>query len=93
MAVSQISVGLAEIKIAKDEGNLIAFGLGSCIGLIGAKNIAAVEKQMKLLLARPLAVEVGGNVGRTFSLDVATGDVMIKTVQGGATKLTNLRAA
>ena len=167
MAVSQISVGLAEIKIAKDEGNLIAFGLGSCIGLIaycrrthiagmvhimlpeafkdrpvdkpgkfadtgvpellkamksagsgsnlvyayaggaqvfqfggtspgleiGSKNIVAVEKQMRLLLARPLAIEVGGNVGRTFSCDVATGDVMIKTVQGGSSKLTNLRAA
>lgn len=164
---SQISVGLAEIKIAKDEGNLIAFGLGSCIGLlaycrrthiagmvhimlpeafkdrevdkpgkfadtgvpelikemkaagagsnlvyvyaggaqvfqfggnstgleIGAKNIIAVEKQMKLLLARPVAIEVGGSVGRTFSCDVSTGDVMIKTVQGGTSKLTNVRAA
>lgn len=60
---------------------------------IGARNTKAVQEQLKALGLRCVASEVGGHLGRTVTMAVDTGLVVVKTVSQGERPLCNLRAA
>jgi len=59
---------------------------------IGARNGIAVEEQVKKLGLRVIARDIGGNAGRTMTLDAATGEVKVRTVSHEEKLLCKLRA-
>lgn len=72
----------ARLKIACAGGaQVFKFGEGSGGRLeIGARNATAVAAELRKLGLRAIAQDVGGNKGRTMTLDVNTGEVRLKTL-------------
>lgn len=58
---------------------------------VGARNGVAVEQMVRSLGFRPVAVDVGGSVGRTVMFASETGEVRVRTVAGGERVLCKLR--
>lgn len=54
---------------------------------IGSRNVAAVKKVLKELGLSLHGEAVGGNEGKTFILDVATGKFYVRTVRGGQVEI------
>ncbi|MFZ3101236.1 MAG: chemotaxis protein CheD [Desulfitobacteriaceae bacterium] len=50
---------------------------------IGDRNAEAVERELKKLGIPILAIDVGGNFGRTIHFDVGTGDLRVRTINHG----------
>jgi chemotaxis protein CheD len=68
------------------------FGAGAGSKLdIGARNGRALEEQLRTAGMQCKAQDIGGNLGRTVSLSVETGEVKVRTVAGGERVLCNLR--
>lgn len=59
---------------------------------IGARNITAVEAQLKALGFRPVAHDVGGNQGRTVTYDTRTGIMKVRTISSGEKVLCTLKS-
>lgn len=59
---------------------------------IGARNAEAVSEQVRKLGLRVIAKDVGGNSGRTVTLDSETGEVKVRTVSQQEKLLCKLRA-
>lgn len=76
-------------------GGAQVFKFGANVGSrldIGARNSAAVEAQVKKLGLKVIGKDVGGNAGRTMTLDAATGEVKVRTVSQEEKLLCRLRA-
>ncbi len=58
---------------------------------IGARNADAVERILQESSIQVLASDTGGTSGRTISLDVETGLVTVRSVQGAERTICNLR--
>lgn len=58
---------------------------------VGARNVEAVEEAVKTLGLKPIFKDVGGANGRTVMVDLATGNVKIRTVSTGEKLVCNLR--
>lgn len=58
---------------------------------VGARNAKAVKEILSNLGLRPLAVDVGGSVGRTVTFCTTTGEFKVRTVNGGEKLLCKLR--
>lgn len=68
------------------------FGAGVSSKLdIGARNSIAVAEMLKKLGLRCIAQDVGGSLGRTVTMTVETGIMMVKTVSQGERRLCCLR--
>ena len=86
---------------AEDRSYILAYGGGAQVfkygqsgssGLdVGARNAAAVAEHLKVTRSRVLATDVGGTSGRTIIVDTLSGQVTVRTVQGGEKVLCNLR--
>lgn len=76
-------------------GGAQVFNFGNNAGKldIGSRNIAEVENQLRSLNHKVRASDVGGNLGRTVTFVVETGEVRVKTVSQGERPLCNLRSA
>ena len=59
---------------------------------VGARNIEAVEAAVKVLGIRPIYTDVGGANGRTVTVELASGNVRVRTVNTGEKVVCNLRA-
>lgn len=83
----------SRMKIAYAGGaQVFKFGANADSRLdVGARNAVAVAEHLKRLGLRVLATDVGGNSGRTVTLDSATGILRVRTVAGGERDLVNLR--
>ncbi len=65
-------------------GGAQVFKFGEAAGSrmeIGARNLTAVTAMLKKLGLRAVAQDVGGNRGRTMTLDVATGEVRLRALK------------
>lgn len=58
---------------------------------VGLRNSAAVADHVKRLGLRVIATEVGGSNGRTVTFDASTGEVKVRSVQGGEKVLAILK--
>ena len=58
---------------------------------IGTRNAEAVSYQLSKINANVVASEVGGTSGRSMSIDTATGEVSVKTIQGAERTLCYLK--
>lgn len=58
---------------------------------VGVRNSTAVAEQVKLLGLRVVAIDVGGSNGRTVTFDASTGEVKVRSVQGGEKVLAILK--
>lgn len=58
---------------------------------IGTRNGAAVQAQLQSLGLRPKGQDLGGNLGRTVTMTMDTGQVRVKTVSQGEKVLCSLR--
>jgi chemotaxis protein CheD len=58
---------------------------------VGERNAAAVGEQIDKQGLRCVAHDLGGNLGRTVSMTIETGEVRVRTVSGGEHVLCNLR--
>lgn len=54
---------------------------------IGRRNIAAVEQILSSFGLKPAAKSIGGNAGKSLSLDLETGELYIRSVQVESLKL------
>lgn len=69
------------VKIAGG-ASLMNVSVGN-FGDIGKRNVEAVKEQLNALGLRLQGEDVGGNEGRTFVLDLASGTFSVKTTRGG----------
>jgi chemotaxis protein CheD len=71
--------------IARLAGGAALFGsmLGSAAGQMGERNIKASRAALEIAGVRLAGEETGGSAGRSVSLDVATGELTVKSVRGG----------
>ncbi len=71
--------------IARIAGGAALFGamLGSAAGQMGERNVRAARAALETAGLRLTAEETGGTAGRSVSLDVATGELTVKSVRGG----------
>lgn len=67
------------------------YGAGTKTLDVGSRNASAVQSILPTIGARLLATDVGGTSGRTITVDVETGEVRVRTVQGGEKVLCNLK--
>jgi len=68
------------------------YGAGTASKLdVGARNGEAVNAHLKKLGARILAQDIGGTSGRTMVANIETGEVRVRTVQGGEKTLCQLK--
>lgn len=58
---------------------------------IGTRNVAAVSDQLHELELRTLAADLGGNNGRTLIVESASGEVRVRTTNGGERTLCILK--
>lgn len=70
---------------AKLAGGAALFGtmLGSPGGQMGARNVAAARAALTAAGIPLLGEEVGGNAGRSVTLDVNSGALTVRSVRGG----------
>lgn len=70
---------------AKLAGGAALFGtmLGTPGGQMGARNVAAARVALRAAGIPLLGEEVGGNAGRSVTLDVNTGALTVRSVRGG----------
>jgi chemotaxis protein CheD len=89
---------LSEVsRLGADRGRLVAtiaggaqmFGAGAGGGVlrIGERNTEAVETALRAAGLRPRGRDVGGALGRTLRVEVATGAVTVRAIGGEATPL------
>jgi len=71
-----------EIKIVGGAHMFSANGQESVFN-IGTRNLEAVEEACNFLGLKIVAKSVGGNNGRSVSLDLETGNVYVKTLESG----------
>lgn len=57
---------------------------------IGSRNALAVQEELRLAGIRCIAQDLGGNSGRSVTLDTATGELTVKTVMAGEKMLCQL---
>jgi chemotaxis protein CheD len=71
--------------IARLAGGAALFGtmLGTAAGQMGERNIKAARAALDVAGVTLAAEETGGRAGRSVSLDVATGELTVKSVRGG----------
>lgn len=71
--------------VARLAGGAALFGamLGSPAGQMGERNIRAARAALEIAGLSIAAEETGGKAGRSVSLDVATGELTVKSVRGG----------
>lgn len=68
------------------------YGAGTASKLdVGARNGEAVVAHLKKFGARVLAQDIGGTSGRTMIANLETGEVRVRTVQGGEKILCQLK--
>lgn len=79
------SIGARGPLVAKLAGGAALFGdmLGSAGGQIGARNVVAARAALSAAGIPLLGEEVGGNAGRSVTLDVNTGALTVRSVRGG----------
>ena len=80
---NNITIGIADMKIARGSGMLITYALGSCIG------ICLYDKQIKLGALIHIMLPVNGETGRTNTMKYAnTGirETLKQMVSKGASK-------
>jgi chemotaxis protein CheD len=70
---------------------VLNFGGGESRLDIGARNSAAVAAQLQALGLRARATDIGGNLGRTVSFSVETGQIRVRTVAQGERLLCSLK--
>lgn len=68
--IAKIAGGASMFQTAND----------SYIGSIGERNVAAVERSLKLLNIPLLGTHTGGNIGRTMIVDLSTFTVKVRMV-------------
>ena len=78
------------LTFAYSGGAQVFSGSGKAGMDIGARNAEAVAAHLKSLGVRVQAFEVGGNEGRTMTLDPSTGKVTVRSVRTGTRELCNL---
>jgi chemotaxis protein CheD len=54
---------------------------------IGERNVIAAAEALKAEGIAVVAMDTGGNMGRTMKLDTSTGKVIVKTISGGVKEL------
>lgn len=71
--------------VAKIAGGaqMFAFANSTDIMRVGTRNAEAAKKILKELNIRLIAEDVGGNYGRTVSIDMKTGVYTVKTIDKG----------
>jgi chemotaxis protein CheD len=79
-----VAGGAELFKMAQSEGSVLN---------IGARNAQAVEEALRALGLQAAAIDVGGNFGRSLSLNVADGEVRVRTLGLGETILAELSPA
>lgn len=78
------ALGASGPFVAKLAGGASLFGpLLAMGGTVGARNIEAARAALQDARVPLIGEDVGGVVGRTVTLDVATGAFLVKTVRGG----------
>ncbi|MGV3615091.1 MAG: chemotaxis protein CheD [Fimbriimonas sp.] len=70
---------------------VFSFGNGESRLDIGARNAVAVQAQLQALGMRPRALDVGGNLGRTVTFALDTGQIRVRTVSQGERLLCTLK--
>lgn len=70
---------------------VFSFGSGTTKLDIGARNSVAVNQLLAIHKLKVIAADTGGNLGRTVTFVVETGEIRVKTVTQGERKLCNLR--
>lgn len=70
---------------------VFSFGTGESRLDIGARNSAAVLAQLQSLGMRARAFDVGGNLGRTVTFSMETGQIRVRTVSQGERLLCSLK--
>lgn len=70
---------------------VFSFGNGESRLDIGARNAAAVLVQLQALGMKSRAHDVGGNLGRTVTFSLETGQIRVRTVSQGEKLLCSLR--
>lgn len=58
---------------------------------VGSRNAQAVESALTQLGLQPVASDLGGSTGRSVHFCSVTGNIMVRTVQGGEVTLCSLR--
>ncbi len=69
---------------------VFSFGSESPTLAIGKRNAASVKEALKAEGVRLVAEDIGGNVGRTVSIEVGTGRITVRPVGGGLKDLAQL---
>jgi chemotaxis protein CheD len=70
---------------------VFSFGNGESRLDIGARNAAAVQVQLQGQGMRARAYDVGGNLGRTVTFSLETGQIRVRTVSQGEKLLCSLK--
>lgn len=79
-------IGRLEVKIVGGAQMFASIG-GSGREAIGARNVTAVLAALAAAGLQPVASSVGGNTGKSITLDLATGELRLRTLQVDAISL------
>ena len=85
--MKEINVGLGEQAVSRDpEDVLVAYGLGSCVGVVMVDPVSHVSGLLHAVLPKPMDAKLNGEVNSSKYVEGGIEGLIDAMIRGGATR-------